>query len=127
MASADGGGAAINLRERASMSTERQKQIWIGLVGVRTLPSSELLREATGDYVNVLTWASDEAEFRNKAAELMDSLKLFLVAIENPGPLSDRGSAANREESISELAAMVRENPVAIIYGTFHTWTEKDM
>jgi hypothetical protein len=56
------------------MSTERQKQIWIALVGVRTLPSSELLREATGVYVNVLTWASDEAEFRNKAAELMDFL-----------------------------------------------------
>jgi hypothetical protein len=39
------------------MSVE-QKQIWIALVSVQPLPDSEILKDASGAHVNVLTWAS---------------------------------------------------------------------
>jgi nitrate reductase assembly molybdenum cofactor insertion protein NarJ len=107
------------------VSTENQKQIWIGLVGVRSLPDAEVLKEIGGAYVNVLTWASDRAEFQKKAQELMDYLHLMLVTIENPEPLSNRGRIEDLDDNIAEIATRVQQNPNAIIYGTFHTWTEK--
>jgi nitrate reductase assembly molybdenum cofactor insertion protein NarJ len=108
------------------MGIEKQKQIWIGLVGVRSLPESEILKETAGAYVNVLTWASDRTEFQKKARQLMDHLHLMLDTIENPEPLSNRGSISDLEDNIADIAARVQENPNAIMYGTFHTWTEKN-
>jgi hypothetical protein len=105
--------------------SEKKKHVWIGLVGVRSLPDSEVLKGVDGAYVNVLTWASDRAEFQKKAQELMDHLKLMLVAIENPEPLSNGGAIDDLEADIAEIATRVQRNPEAIMYGTFHTWTEK--
>ena len=109
------------------MSKENQKQIWIALFGVRSLPESKVLKNVAGAYVNVLTWASDRAEFEKKAQELMDYLKLVIVKIENPEPLRNRGSIENLDDDLADIATQVKQNPDAIMYGTFHTWNDKNM
>jgi hypothetical protein len=108
------------------VSKENQKEIWIGLLGVRSLPDSNVLKDVVGAYVNVLTWASDRAEFERKAQELMDHLRLILVRIENPEPLSNRGTIASLDDDLADIAIKVKQNPDAIMYGTFHSWTEKN-
>ena len=100
-----------------------KKSIWIGLVGVRSLPDSEILKDVSGAYVNVLTWAETREEFRTKAQELMDYLRLMLVEIENPEPLSKRGDIEVLDPDVAEIARQVQGNPEAIMYGKFHTWT----
>ena len=104
---------------------KQEKRIWIGLVGVRSLPDSDILRDSTGAYVNVVTWASDKAEYQKKAQELMDYLHLELVDIENPQPLKDRAKIEDPE--LADVVERAKGNPSAIMYGTFHTWTEKNM
>lgn len=103
---------------------KKEKRIWIGLLGVRSLPESEILRDSTGAYVNVVTWASDRAEYQKKAQELMDYLHLKLVDIENPQPLKDRERIEDPE--LADVVARAKENPNAIMYGAFHTWSEKN-
>jgi|SRR5450432_727063 hypothetical protein len=105
------------------MSVEK-KEIWIGLVEVRPLPDSEILKTASGAHVNILTWASNATEFRDKAEELMHYLHLILVSIENPEPLHDRGAPADFDDDVAEIIDQVQKNPNAIMYGTFHTWKD---
>ena len=104
---------------------EKVKQIWIGLVSVRSLPDSEILRDSTGAYVNVVTWASDQVEYHKKAQELMEYLRLKFVEVENPHPLKDGASVEDHD--LADVVARAKENPNAIMYGAFHTWTEKNM
>jgi len=103
-------------------TTPEQSSIWIGIVEVRPYSNSPLLPEADGAFVNVLTWAVDLDEFIRKAEELMDSLQLQLLNVENAEPLAHRGLETELEEGIASIAREVRQNPTAIMYGVFHTW-----
>jgi hypothetical protein len=76
-----------------------------------------------GAFVNVLTWAADQTEFWRKACELMEYLRLELVAIERPEPLAKRGPEECLDEEIARIAGAVRLNPDAIMHGPFHTWS----
>jgi hypothetical protein len=105
------------------MSVE-QKQIWIALVSVQPLPDSEILKDASGAHVNVLTWASGAAEFREKAQELMNYLHLMVIGIENPEPLRNRGEIKDLGDTVAEIASQVQQNPDTIMYGTFHCWKD---
>jgi hypothetical protein len=109
------------------VSKESQKEVWIGLLGVRSLPDSNVLKDVAGAYVNVLTWASDREEFERKAQELMDHLRLMLVRIENPEPLNNRSAPADSDDDLAAIAIQVKRNPNAIMYGKFHSWTEKNI
>jgi hypothetical protein len=100
-------------------------EVWIGMVEVRPFKDSKLLDDATGAFVNVLTWAASEDEFCAKARELMDHLHLDLVRVEKMEPLKNRGLQEGLEEEIAQIAEEIRSTPDAIRYSTFHTWTEQ--
>ena len=106
------------------MEQSTEKNIWIGMVQVLSLPSSEILQGVSGAYVNVLTWASNPTEFREKAKELMDYLGLKLVGVEDEEPLSEREKRGEVDADIAQVASEVKDNPKSIRYMTFHTWTE---
>jgi hypothetical protein len=101
-----------------------QKQIWIGLVSVQPLPDSDILKDACGAHVNVLTWASGAAEFREKAQQLMNYLHLIVTGVENPEPLRNRGEIKDFDDTIADIASQVQQNPDAVMYGTFHSWRD---
>jgi len=102
--------------------SDKKNEIWIGLVDVRPLPDSEILKDASGAYVNVLTWAVDAEEYRAKVGELMDYLHLMVTGIENPEPLSNRGRTEEFDSEVAKVAQEVQQNPDAIMYCTFHSW-----
>ena len=103
------------------MKTERES-IWIGLLEVSPHEDTEVLRDVSGAFVNVVTWASDEAQFREKARIVMDELRLEIMGVEGAEPIANRGVLENEE--LKDIAARVKNNPDAIIYATFHTWRE---
>ena len=105
---------------------EKGKQLWIGLVEVRAAKATDILADARGAFVNLVTWTSNINEFRSNAELVLGKLGLFIVNIENPEPVSVRRRKADLEEEIEDMIARAQDNPNAIIYGTFHTWTRDD-
>ena len=106
-------------------NTDTPKELWIGLVEVRPLKGSEYLQGSKEAFVNIVTWASDGAEFRRKADLIFGKMRLFVVEIENPEPIDTRARRLEVEEFdevIEDMLARARGNRNAIIYGTFHTW-----
>jgi hypothetical protein len=103
------------------MTTEN-KSMWIGLVEVSPQEDAEVLLDVSGAFVNVVTWASNEAQFREKAKIVMDKLKLAIMDVEDAEPIANRGVLENEE--LLDIVARVENNPNAIIYGTFQTWSE---
>jgi hypothetical protein len=93
--------------------------LWIGTLELRKLPGSDYLKGAVGAFVNLVTWARDSAEFRDKAGVLADGFDLFVVGIEREGPVANR-SGINDE--IAEMIRRAETNPRAAIYGTFYTY-----
>lgn len=102
------------------------KQLWIGMVEVRAARATDVLGDAKGGFVNLVTWAADENQFRSNAELVLGNLGLFVVNIENPEPVSVRRQKAALEEEIEDMVTRAENNPNAIIYGTFHTWTRDD-
>ncbi|AEU36104.1 hypothetical protein [Granulicella mallensis] len=107
------------------MQQSAEKSIWIGMAAVKPRPGSETLSgSVSGAFVNVLTWASDSFEFREKAKELMDYLALDLIGVEDEEPLSERQKTGDMEPDITQIALEMKDNLRSIRYTTFHTWTE---
>jgi len=103
------------------MKTE-EESMWIGLLEVSPLEDAEVLSGVSGAFVNVVTWASSETQFREKAKIVMDKLKLAIMDVEDAGPIANRGVL--KSEELLDIFARVESNPNAIIYGTFQTWSE---
>lgn len=104
------------------MDATHPKTIWIGQVEVRPFDESTLPADVLGAFVHVLTWAVDAEEFWRKARELMHHLHLELIDIEHAEPLANRGPEDQLDREIAGIAAEVRGNPNAIMYGPFHMW-----
>ncbi len=106
------------------MDTETEvESMWIGLLEVSPHEDAEALCEASGAFVNVVTWASNESQFREKAKIVMDKLRMAIIDVEGAEPLANRGLIESEE--LLDIAARVEGNPNAIIYGTFQTWREE--
>ena len=102
------------------------RELWIGLVEVRKGPDSEFLQGKKGAFTNVITWASTAQEFREKADKLAESLKLFVVDVEDVEPLSERQRRFVIDAKLEDIADEARQNPEAILYSTFHTYPRDD-
>jgi len=101
---------------------QKTRQLWIGLVEVRALKRTEVLGDAKGAFVNLVTWADHADQFKSNAELVLNELGLFIVEIDNPEPVATRKKKAGFEEEIEDMIARAENNPNAIIYGTFHTW-----
>jgi len=99
--------------------------MWIGLVEVSPQEDAEVLLDVSGAFVNVVTWASNETQFRDKAKLVMNKLNLVIMDVENAEPIANRGVLENEE--LLDIVSRVESNPNAIIYGTFQTWNENSV
>ena len=70
------------------METVR-RELWRGLVELRRLPGSDLPPGAVGAFTTIVTWASNTAEFRDKAERLAASLKLYVFGVEGEHPVAN--------------------------------------
>ena len=104
----------------------RTKRLWIGKVEVRAAKPTDVLADAKGAFVNLVTWASNIDEFKKNAELVLVKLGLSVIDIENPEPFSIRRQKADFDDEIEDMVSRAENNPNAIIYGTFHTWTRDD-
>ncbi len=104
----------------------KRKRLWIGKVEVRAPKATDVLADAKGAFVNLVTWASDIDEFKSNAELVLGKLGLSIIDIENPEPVSIRRQKADFDDEIEDMVSRAEDNPNAIIYGTFHTWTRDD-
>ena len=113
------------------MSSNLEKKcLWIGIVEVRSIdPNNELLGDAKGAFVNVVTWASGESEYRHNVELLIKKMAdLFIVDMNNIEPVEEkkRRTAGILADDVDEIIFRAEANPNAIIYGTFHKYLKDD-
>jgi hypothetical protein len=95
--------------------------VWIGVVGVVPREGCELLAPHEGAFINFLTLASSESEYRAKVSGVLSSYRLDPLEFEDVRPLSD---SDNPTEEILSIAAELEEskNPKHVRYSTFHIY-----
>ncbi len=106
--------------------------IWIGTIEVRPQSETsepELLEGAKGAFVEVVTWAADAEQYKQKTELLVESLGALVVTdVLNAEPVDDRRARTARDfdENTEDLISRARDNPAAILYGTFHLYERDD-
>lgn len=98
--------------------------VWIGMVGIVSREGCELLLLDEGAYVNFLTLASSDSEYRAKVMGALSYYRLELLEFENVRPLSPSDEASDEILAIAEELEQSR-NPQHVRYATFHTFPRK--
>jgi hypothetical protein len=98
---------------------KEQTRVWIGVGCVVPREWCELLSPQEGAYVNLLTLANNEAEYRAKISDAAAHYCLELQGLEDVRPLSESDGAS---EEIMAIAAEIEtaRNPKHVRYSTFH-------
>jgi len=98
-----------------------QTQVWIAVVGVAPREGCELLSVNKGAYINFLTLANSEAEYRAKVSGALGYYCLELLEFEDVRPFSR--SDGSSEEIVLIAEELERDNnPQQVRYSTFHTF-----
>jgi hypothetical protein len=105
----------------AMVEKSEQTQVWIAVVGVAPRDGCELLSVNKGAYINFLTLASSEAEYRAKVAGALGYYCLELLEFEDVRPFSR--SDGSSEEIVLIAEELERDNnPQHVRFSTFHTF-----
>src|SRR3954471_20075010 len=99
------------------MGLADELQVWIGLVGVIPREGCQLLPANEGAFVNFLTLATNESEYRAKVTGALFHYCLELLEIEEVRPFSPD------EKPSSEILSIAAEleknrNPLHVRYAT---------
>ena len=96
-------------------------KVWIGVVGVIPREGCELLSPDKGAFVNFLTLASSDSEYRAKVTGALSHYRLELLEFEDVRPLSVSDMPS---KEILAIAAELEENrnPHHVRYATFNTF-----
>jgi len=96
-----------------------QAVVWIGVAGVVPREGCELLSAGEGAFVNFLTLASSEAEFRAKVVGALIYYRLELLEFKDVRAMSESDRPS---EDILGIAAELELNndPKHVRYATFH-------
>ena len=95
--------------------------VWIGVVGVVPQEGCELLAPQQVAFINFLTLASSESEYRAKVSGALSTYRLDPMEFEDVRPFSE---SDNSSAEILSIAAELEEsrNPRHVRYAKFHTY-----
>jgi hypothetical protein len=98
-----------------------QAVVWIGVAGVVPREGCGLLSAHEGAFINFLTLASSESEYRAKVSGALSHYGLELLEFQDVRPFSH---SDNPSQDILAIAAELEEsrNPKHVRYATFHTF-----
>jgi hypothetical protein len=103
--------------------------VWIGLAEVTEQAAEDLLDGAPGAFVNVVTTASTDAEYREKVRAALDEAGFVLVELSDdpaPEPLSERQLRFTVSDDVLALADEVAESG-EVAFDLFQAWdSDKD-
>jgi hypothetical protein len=92
--------------------------IWIGTVEISyTRENAPCVFKPA--FTVITTWARDADEFREKCTRMLESYGWKLIDVDRCNPLPENRVFGDEVEDMLERT---RNNPNAIIFGTFHTY-----
>ena len=95
------------------------QKLWIGRVELLT-PPTEL--GDTKAFTNIVTWANDAFQYRDRVASVLEEYGWSLIDVEECSAVSTR---KDFDEEIAEAIESAKGNPDACIYSTFHYYPSK--
>jgi hypothetical protein len=99
---------------------EMQSVIWIGTIEISfTDPEGPSGARPKPAFTVVTTWASSFEEYGEKCERMLRSHGWNLLGVDNARPAPEDGEFS---EEVEDMLERTRNNPNAIIYGTFHTY-----
>ena len=99
------------------------RELWVGLVNLKPkVPEPDFV----GAFTNVVTWASNAAEYRSQVEKMASSYGWCVVSIEDEETVVERKGEGELSEEVEELVRRAEDNPNAIIYGTHLTYPHED-
>jgi len=98
----------------------QQPELWIGLVEIKPLNQKDY--GAAGAFTNIVTWARNAVEFRQKAETIAATLNLYVIGVEREEPFAERIKKFTVDDEIEDMVGRAEFNPNAIVYGTFHCY-----
>jgi hypothetical protein len=98
-----------------------QGVVWIGVVGVIPRNGCELLPPQKGAFVNFLTLANNEAEYRAKVSGALSDYRLELLEFQEVRQFSRADESSQEIESIADELEEGR-NAQHVRFATFHTF-----
>jgi hypothetical protein len=97
-----------------------RQEIWIGTIEISfTNPEGPTVVKPKPAFTVVTTWASSFDEFSRKCQRMLESYGWNLLGIENARPVP---AEAEFSEEVEDMLERTRNNPNAIIYGTFYSY-----
>jgi hypothetical protein len=97
-----------------------QPVIWIGTIEISfTDPKGPTGGKPEPAFTVVTTWASSLDEYSQKCKRMLESYGWNLLGVERAGPVPED---SEYDEEVEDMLERTRNNPNAIIYGTFHTY-----
>ena len=105
-------------------SNGKDAVVWIGVVGIIPREGCELLPPDEGAYVNFLTLAASDSEYRAKVIGALSYYRLELLEFDDVRPFS---ASDDQPEDILQIAAELEQtrDPKQVRYGTFHTFPRR--
>lgn len=97
-------------------------RVWIGVAGVTARPACEILSPDEGAYINFLTLARNDAQYRAKLSGALGYYGLELFELIDVRPFSSSDGASEEIQGIAEELETDR-NPKHVRYSTFHTFS----
>jgi hypothetical protein len=75
----------------------------------------------TKGFMNVITWAASDQDVQKKLREYLSTFRWKLLGVEDSGALSESFTS---DSEVNDMVERAKENPKAIILGTFHSYRE---
>jgi len=96
------------LGTNSGATVEPQAVVWIGLVEVRPERGNDLLGDALGAYVNVLSKVRGESEYKRFVTDALSANRFRIVAISDAEPLALRREKHAVDKELKALASEVQ-------------------
>jgi hypothetical protein len=94
--------------------------IWIGTVEISfTDPEGPSVARPKPAFTVVTTWASSLDEYGQKCKRMFEGYGWNLLGVERARPAPENGEYS---EEVEDMLQRTRNNPNAIIYGTFYSY-----
>src|SRR4051812_16583289 len=95
------------------------RELWVGLVNIKPITPDP---KFVGAFTNVVTWASNAAEYRAQVEKMAASYGWYVATVEEEETIAERKRDRELTEEIADLVVRAEQNPAAIIYGTHFTY-----
>jgi len=93
-------------------------EIWIGTIEISWSDEKTPLVFQPA-FTVVTTWAASREEYREKCVRMLESHGWKLLDVERANPVLEPGEFS---EEVEDMLERTRNNPNAIIYGTFYSY-----